>query len=340
MSVARQDAAMAQVVEHVLGKDEVTSSNLVSSSIKKPECGSRSGFCLPAKPPARARERQISAPQAQPFSTPKNSLKNCVFSVDFYKRAWYNSEGNMVYYPILLYAERIWKDMKKLSACLLALVMMVALCVPSFAGNAVNALTDVNAKEIGDEVVTYVTANGVTAFEDDAQRAQMVTAVVRGLDIDNYGDEAANATSVALAVEALQADYPEALTAETAATLQTELLAAIGDAYDARPGVSTFDPSQVGDNIASGFTDSDLSGLFDSLRNAVTDLGDRLEGVFRQNSGGGEETTTEPSGGEENTGNGTDYEDAATGDTAVFAVAGVAAVSAIALVLSRKKKSK
>lgn len=337
MSVARQDAAMAQVVEHVLGKDEVTSSNLVSSSIKKPECGSRSGFCLPAKPPARARERQISAPQAQPFSTPKNSLKNCVFSVDFYKKAWYNSEGNMVYYPILLYAERIWKDMKKLSACLLALVMMVALCVPSFAGNAVNALTDVNAKEIGDEVVTYVTANGVTAFEDDAQRAQMVTAVVRGLDIDNYGDEAANATSVALAVEALQADYPEDLTAETAATLQTELLAAIGDAYDARPGVSTFDPSQVGDNIASGFADSDLSGLFDSLRNAVTDLGDRLEGVFRQNSG--EETPTEPTD-EENTGNGSDYEDAATGDTAVFAVAGVAAVSAIALVLTRKKKSK
>lgn len=328
---------MAQVVEHVLGKDEVTSSNLVSSSIKKPECGSRSGFCLPAKPPARARERQISAPQAQPFSTPKNSLKNCVFSVDFYKKAWYNSEGNMVYYPILLYAERIWKDMKKLSACLLALVMMVALCVPSFAGNAVNALTDVNAKEIGDEVVTYVTANGVTAFEDDAQRAQMVTAVVRGLDIDNYGDEAANATSVALAVEALQADYPEDLTAETAATLQTELLAAIGDAYDARPGVSTFDPSQVGDNIASGFADSDLSGLFDSLRNAVTDLGDRLEGVFRQNSG--EETPTEPTD-EENTGNGSDYEDAATGDTAVFAVAGVAAVSAIALVLTRKKKSK
>ena len=27
-------AAMAQVVEHILGKDEVTSSNLVSSSIK------------------------------------------------------------------------------------------------------------------------------------------------------------------------------------------------------------------------------------------------------------------------------------------------------------------
>lgn len=29
---SRKNAAMAQVVEHVLGKDEVTSSNLVSSS--------------------------------------------------------------------------------------------------------------------------------------------------------------------------------------------------------------------------------------------------------------------------------------------------------------------
>ncbi len=29
------NAAMAQVVEHILGKDEVTSSNLVSSSLKR-----------------------------------------------------------------------------------------------------------------------------------------------------------------------------------------------------------------------------------------------------------------------------------------------------------------
>ena len=38
ISLALNDwcAAMAQVVEHVLGKDEVTSSNLVSSSTKTP----------------------------------------------------------------------------------------------------------------------------------------------------------------------------------------------------------------------------------------------------------------------------------------------------------------
>ncbi len=34
-NVAKINAAMAQVVEHILGKDEVTSSNLVSSSKNK-----------------------------------------------------------------------------------------------------------------------------------------------------------------------------------------------------------------------------------------------------------------------------------------------------------------
>lgn len=227
--------------------------------------------------------------------------------------------------------------MKKLSACLLALVMMAALCVPSFAGNAVNALTDANAKEIGDAVVTYVTANGATVFADDAQRGQMVTTVVRGLSIANYSNEVANATSIALAVEALQADYPDDLTADVAATLQTELLTAIQNAYAARPGVSTFDPSEVGDNIADGFSDSDLSGLFDSLRNAVSDLGDRLEGVFRQSGGGSSSTGGDDTTPTEST---TFAGEPATGDTAIYAIAGVAAASAIALVLTRKKKSK
>ena len=37
---------MAQVAEHILGKDEVTSSNLVSSSIKIPEIKRFRGFLL------------------------------------------------------------------------------------------------------------------------------------------------------------------------------------------------------------------------------------------------------------------------------------------------------
>lgn len=39
LALKEQCAAMAQVVEHVLGKDEVTSSNLVSSSMIVPRYG-------------------------------------------------------------------------------------------------------------------------------------------------------------------------------------------------------------------------------------------------------------------------------------------------------------
>ncbi len=230
--------------------------------------------------------------------------------------------------------------MKKLSACLLALVMMVALCVPAFAGDAVNALTDANAKEVADAVVAYVAANGETVFADEAARTQMVTSVVRGLTIENYSDDRATETSLTTAFTALQADYPETLTADDAAALQAQFAEAIAKAYAARPGVSTFDPSEVGDNIASGFSDSDLSGLFDSLRGAVSSLGDRLQDVLRGDSSG---STTDP-GSDGNTDSGdADEEDniygggPPNGDTAVFAVVGVAAVAGAALVLTRKK---
>ena len=41
-----RDAAIAQQVERILGKDEVTSSNLVSSSTKSPETVRFRGFLL------------------------------------------------------------------------------------------------------------------------------------------------------------------------------------------------------------------------------------------------------------------------------------------------------
>ena len=47
-------AAMAQVVEHILGKDEVTSSNLVSSSRKK-SCSKEQDF-FQLNPPLRVDE--------------------------------------------------------------------------------------------------------------------------------------------------------------------------------------------------------------------------------------------------------------------------------------------
>ncbi len=230
--------------------------------------------------------------------------------------------------------ERIWKDMKKIAACLLALVMMAALCVPSFAGDAVNALTDANAKEVADAVVAYVAANGEATFTDEAARTQMVTSVVRGLTIENYSDERATETSMEVAFIALQADYPETLPADAAAALQAQFAEAITKAYNSRPGVSTFDPTEIGDNIAGNFADSDLSGLFDSLRGAVSSLGDRLQNVLR-----GDGTTTDPADdGAADDGESPEYGGSdPTGDVGVYAVAGLAAVAAAALVLTRKK---
>ena len=53
MLVDLRDAAMAQLVEHILGKDEVPSSNLGSSS-KKSTCGCR---CFLVCPPSACRRR-------------------------------------------------------------------------------------------------------------------------------------------------------------------------------------------------------------------------------------------------------------------------------------------
>ena len=224
--------------------------------------------------------------------------------------------------------------MKKIAACLLALVMMAALCVPSFAGDAVNALPDANAKEVADAVVAYVAANGEATFTDEAARTQMVTSVVRGLTIENYSDERATETSMEVAFIALQADYPETLPADAAAALQAQFAEAITKAYNSRPGVSTFDPTEIGDNIAGNFADSDLSGLFDSLRGAVSSLGDRLQNVLR-----GDGTTTDPADdGAADDGESPEYGGSdPTGDVGVYAVAGLAAVAAAALVLTRKK---
>ena len=49
--VAERHAAMAQVVEHILGKDEVTSSNLVSSSIRSRRLYAFEIFCFSRKTP-------------------------------------------------------------------------------------------------------------------------------------------------------------------------------------------------------------------------------------------------------------------------------------------------
>ena len=56
------NAAMAQLVEHILGKDEVPSSNLGSSSMKKPVCVSKRVFSIAQSHKALARQVLFLSP--------------------------------------------------------------------------------------------------------------------------------------------------------------------------------------------------------------------------------------------------------------------------------------
>ncbi len=233
--------------------------------------------------------------------------------------------------------------MKKFSAIFVALVMMLALCIPAFAGDAISALTNTSAFEIATAIEEYIAVNPSASFADETTRAAAVNQVVSRVTIDNYGDSVKNAISIDAAVEAVKADYSDVLADADAESLKTELLSALQKAYAERPGISTFDPSQVVDNIADGFTQNDLSGLFDTLRNTITDLSDRLSGVFSGiggSTGTGDSTPTDTP--DDNNADNTDNNFGAsepTGDTAIYAVAGVAAVAAVALVLTKKKSA-
>lgn len=235
--------------------------------------------------------------------------------------------------------------MKKFSAILVALVMMLALCIPAFAGDAINALTDTNAIEVATAIEEYIAVNPNASFADAATRAALVDSVTSAVTVANYGDNIKNAISIDLAVEAVKADYSDLLTDEDAESLKNELLTALQNAYAERPGISTFDPSQIADNIAGGFTENDLSGLFDTMRNTITDLSDRLSNVFSGlggGEGGNDGTDSTDNSDNSSANNGADNSFGAsepTGDTAIYAVAGVAAVAAVALVLTKKKST-
>ncbi len=229
--------------------------------------------------------------------------------------------------------------MKKIFSVLVALTMLFALCVPAFAGEAIDALTDPNAKAIATALEQYI-GTYAYSFADDAGRTEAAKFVTTKLPLDNFGEDVKNAISVEAAVNAFATDYSEAIAAEDTDALKDALMAEIRTAYANRPGVSTYDPSQVVDNIADGFSDNDLSALFDTLRNTITDLSDRLSGAFADNStpSGGDATGDTP--GDSNTapnGNNAYGGTEPTGDTAVYAVASVAAVAAVALVVTKKK---
>lgn len=104
---------------------------------------------------------------------------------------------------------------------------------------------------------------------------------------------------------------------------------------DSDLGISTFDPSDVVNNVVDGISDNDLSGLFGTLRNTINDLSGRLSDVFRGGNNGG--AGDNGNNGGDNTGDNTFGGSEPTGDTAIYAVAGVAAVAAAALIFTKKK---
>ena len=222
--------------------------------------------------------------------------------------------------------------MKKIFSVAVALMMLFALCIPAFAGTAVDALTDKDAKAFAQAVIE----NGGDLTNEETM-AQAVKAGVKAVPVENLAEADRRAEIASLAAAALAADFSLNETQQTA--LEAKTVALMEKAYAEKDlGISTFDPSDVVNNIAGGFSDNDLAGLFDTLRNTITDLSDRLSNAFIENSGSGDNTNTDNNNSSNNnTADDTYGGTEPTGDTAVYAVAGVAAVAAVALVLTKKK---
>lgn len=249
--------------------------------------------------------------------------------------------------------------MKKFSSILVALVMLFALCIPAFAGANVDALAEGPAKEIATLLIAAKETENLDFDKaSDAVASYVATHVA---DISVYADEAARNAAVDGAFTALEADnyhrtwrVPAAKWKALPGLVKDALKEAAErptlptepenpddptnpDNTDSDLGISTFDPSDVVDNVVDGISDNDLSGLFGTLRNTINDLSGRLSDVFR----GGNNSDT-PNGGDSNNGGNNTGDNSfggsePTGDTAIYAVAGVAAVAAAALIFTKKK---
>lgn len=255
--------------------------------------------------------------------------------------------------------------MKKFSSILVALVMLFALCIPAFAGANVDALEE-PAKEIATLVIAAKEEGNIDVVNNQEAVGSYVVSHVK--DINVYADETVRDNAVKTAFDAMRADkYHQTLGSFNGTnwkTLQTVIKDALKEGVehptlptdptnptdpstpdnpddptnpgntDPDLGISTFDPSGALDNIVDGISDNDLSGLFGTLRNTINDLSGRLSDVFRNggdsnnggNSNNGGSTGDDSFGGSE-----------PTGDTAIYAVAGVAAVAAAALIFTKKK---
>lgn len=252
--------------------------------------------------------------------------------------------------------------MKKFSSILVALVMLFALCIPAFAGANVDALAEGPAKEIAtvlitaktveqmdlanmpaEEVGAYVAAHvqDINDYADAATREAAVDAAFQALEADNYnrtwGFRPANWRALPAAVKTALQEAVERPTLPTNPTDPSNPDDPTNPGNtDPDLGISTFDPSDALDNVVDGFSDNDLSGLFGTLRNTINDLSGRLSDVFRGGSNGGNPGDSSNNDGD-NAGDNTFGGSEPTGDTAIYAVAGVAAVAAAALIFTKKK---
>lgn len=254
--------------------------------------------------------------------------------------------------------------MKKFSSILVALVMLFALCIPAFAGANVDALAEGPAKEIAtvliaaketeqmdlakmpaQDVGNYVAAHvkDINAYADATTRDAAVDAAFKALQADNYnrtwGFKVADWKALPAAVKTALQEAVERPTLPTNPTNPTnpdnpDDPTTPGNT-DPDLGISTFDPSDALDNIVDGISDNDLSGLFGTLRNTINDLSGRLSDVFRGGNNGGNSGGSNNGG--DNAGDNTFGGSEPTGDTAIYAVAGVAAVAAAALIFTKKK---
>ena len=135
--------------------------------------------------------------------------------------------------------------MKKFFAAAVALIMLFALCVPTFAGTAIDALTDANAKEIANAVAQQLDQNATANFSQQNYRDQFVDAAAAAITAANYDTAEKRNAAIDNAVAALQADYPDRqLTAENAQLFKDALLPKIEKAYEeSQLGIKPFDPS-------------------------------------------------------------------------------------------------
>jgi len=169
--------------------------------------------------------------------------------------------------------------MKKILSVFIAISLLFVMCVPAFAGENVDALTDEKQSEIAGLVLAAVEGGADT--ETISGRTQIGKSVVNGVsDLDSYkeayeADESSLKTAVAAAVEAVKADT--GITNSAASMLVSEIVKQFKDKFNPEETTTeseTTEPEEkdpLNDNIDTIY--SVLSMLpFDQLKDVLLTL--------------------------------------------------------------------